>query len=173
LRVKLFLESVIPIEKIKEESILKYKGDLSTLSLSVSSLRNLNNALIRIIDEQSNCTLLELSINDIYQSLNPIIPALEKSFEEDVFHLYCPSFGMVEITNIKILKHDMTNQQFEAITYLIRELLNRCFNCFIISSDIVVKFELDKINDFFDFFSVAFDYNNNKYYRFINDRDLI
>jgi hypothetical protein len=51
--------------------------------------------------------------------------------------------------------------------------LNRCFNCFIISSDIVVKFELDKINDFFDFFSVAFDYNNNKYYRFINDRDLI
>jgi hypothetical protein len=173
LSVTVFLKSGIPTEKIKEESILKYKGTLSTLSVSVSSLGDFNNALIRIFDEQNNCSLLEFSINDIYQSSNPIIPALKISLDEDVYHWYFPSFGMVEITNINILKQDMTELLFEGIIYFIKELLNRCFNCFIISSDIVVKLGLNKINDFFDFFSVEFDFNNNKYYRFINDRDLI
>jgi hypothetical protein len=130
MRVKLFLESNITTEKIKEESISKYKDTLSTLSVSISSLEDFNNALIRIFDEENKCSLLEFSINDIYQSSNPIIPALEKSYKEDIFP--SPTFGIVEITSFKILKTDISEIQFQGIIYFIRELLNRFFNCFII-----------------------------------------
>jgi hypothetical protein len=167
LRVKLFLESVIPIEKIKEEVILKHKNTISTLSVSVSSLGDFNNALIQIFDVQSNLSLLELSINDIYQSNNPIIPAFEKSFEEDPYGF--PSFGIVEITNINKSKKDMTKQQLEGIMFLSRNLFNHCFNCFIISADIVFQHDLDKIDGFLDYLALEFDFNNNRYFRIIND----
>jgi hypothetical protein len=166
LSVKLFLESVIPFEKIKEESISKYKDTLSTLSVSVSSVGDFNNALIQIFDVQSKCPLLELNINDMYQSSNPIIPALEKSLESEI---YFPHFGIVEITNINILKKDMTKQQLEGIIFIFRELINHSFNCFIISNDIVNQFELDKIDGFLDYLAVKFDFNNDKYFRIIND----
>ncbi|WP_409274967.1 hypothetical protein V1499_07155 [Neobacillus sp. SCS-31] len=104
MNVKLFLDSVIPIEKIKEESILKYKSIISTLSVSVRSLNDINNALIQILDVESSLPILEFSINDIYQTSNPIIEAFEMSFEENFYGF--PSFGIVEITNINILKKE-------------------------------------------------------------------
>jgi hypothetical protein len=166
LRVTLFLESVIPIEKLKEESILKYKDIISTLSVSVSPLKESDNALIQILDVQSS-PLFELSINDIYQSSNPIIPAFEKSFEED--GLGFPSFGIVQITNINILKKNMTKLHLESITFLFRKLMNHYFNCFIISADIVYQLELDKIDGFLDYLAVEFYFNYERYFRIIND----
>jgi hypothetical protein len=167
LRVNLFLESVIPIEEIKEESILKYKDIISTLSVSVSPLEDFNNALIQILDVQSSLPILELHINDIYQSSNLIIPAFEKTFEEDVYGF--PSFGIVEISNINIIKKDMTKLQLESITFLFRKLMNHYFNCFIISDAIVFQLELDKIDGFLDYLAVEFYFNNDRYFRVIND----
>jgi hypothetical protein len=167
LRVKQFLESVIPIEKIKEESILKYKETISSLSFSVSPLEDFNNAIIQILDLQICLPILELSIKDIYQSSNPIIPAFEKSFEEDPYGF--PSFGIVEITSINILIKDISKQQLEGITFLFRKLMNHYFNCFIIAADFVFQLELDKIDGFLDYLAVEFEFNNNKYFRIIND----